>query len=81
MWGGTFLAALLTLLMRNTPSGHGRSRDNEASEPLLDAPKPFSKAHSVVKSLSWTPAAKLITDMSDMPQFNAPATVWWSLFK
>ena len=49
MWGLTFLAALLTLLMRNSPSSHGkRKHDVAAAEPLFDAPKPFSKAYSVV---------------------------------
>ena len=49
MWGLTFLAALLTLLMRNTPSTHGKGKhDAAAAEPFLDAPKPFSAAYSVV---------------------------------
>ena len=49
MWGLTFLAALLTLLLRNTPSSHGKGRHaGAAAEPLFDAPKPFSKPYSVV---------------------------------
>ncbi len=53
MWGLTFLAALLTLLMRNTPSSHGKGKHTGgATEPLFDAPKPFSKVHSVVSWLS-----------------------------
>ena len=49
MWGLTFLAALLTLLLRNIPSSHGKGKhDATAAEPFFDAPKPFSKAYSVV---------------------------------
>ena len=51
MWGGTFIAALLTLLMRNMPSGHSQGKhDGDASESLLNAPKPFSQPYSVVSS-------------------------------
>ena len=51
MWGGTFSAALLTLLMRNMPSGHSQGKhDEDASESLLNAPKPFSQPYSVVSS-------------------------------
>lgn len=48
MWGGTFLAALLTLLVRNLPSGQGKGKDDGASESLLASPKPFSRPYSVV---------------------------------
>ena len=51
MWGGSFIAALLTLLMRNTPSRHTQGKhDGGASESLMNAPKPFSQPYSVVSS-------------------------------
>lgn len=52
MWGGTFLAALLTLLLRNLPYSHAKAKHaDDASAPLLDSPRPFSKANSVVCSI------------------------------
>ncbi|CAL5218771.1 g490 [Coccomyxa viridis] len=52
LWGLTFLAALLTLLMRNTPSSHGKGKHSAAAaEPLLDAPKPFSRPYSVTRRI------------------------------
>lgn len=51
MWGGTFLAALLTLLLRNLPFSHAKAKHaDDASAPLLDSPRPFCKAYSVVCS-------------------------------